>query len=242
MSEIIFDNVWFIAAAALFVGAWVQTAIGFGLAIVSAPIIVFVSPLWVPVVLTVSALCLSAINAWNQRAHLHTSAMVVPMVTRIPGTILGVWLLSQISLQLLQIIVSITVLFAVVVTYWSPRYPANRFNLGIAGAISGLTGATTSIGGPPMAIVMQHGDPRETRANLSLYFTYSCILSLIGYHWIGILHTELIVESLSFLPVMLLGYVIGKKTRYLINAERFRAILMLLCLIAGLGALFGAMF
>ena len=241
MPEIIFDNAWFIAAAALFVGAWVQTAVGFGLAVVAAPIIVLVSPLWVPVVLTMSALWLSAVNAWDQRQHLQTKAMVTPMVTRIPGTILGVWLLTQMSVTALQIIVSSMVLLAVVVTYWAPHYPASRLNLGVAGAISGLTGSTTAIGGPPMAIVMQHGDPRETRANLSLYFTYSCIISLVGYYWAGLLNFELLIESLSFAPIILLGYFIGVKTRYLINPKSFRSILMFICLLAGLSALIGAL-
>jgi len=241
MPELLIDNTWFIAAAALFVGAWVQTSVGFGLAVVSAPIIVVVSPLWVPIVLTMSALWLSAVNTWDQRRHLNAKAMAVPMITRLPGTVIGVWLLTQMSITALQIIVSSMVLLAVIVTYWAPHYPANRLNLGIAGAISGLTGAATAIGGTPMAIVMQHGDPRETRANLSLYFTYSCIVSLIGYYWAGLLHLELLVESMSFAPIILIGYFIGVKTRYLIDAKRFRSILMFLCLIAGVSALIGAL-
>jgi uncharacterized membrane protein YfcA len=188
------------------------------------------------------AYCVNDVGPVVERGeYLNAKAMAVPMITRLPGTVIGVWLLTQMSITALQIIVSSMVLLAVIVTYWAPHYPANRLNLGIAGAISGLTGATTAIGGPPMAIVMQHGDPRETRANLSLYFTYSCIVSLIGYYWAGLLHLELLVESMSFAPIILIGYFIGVKTRYLIDAKRFRSILMFLCLIAGVSALIGAL-
>ena len=62
--------IWIICALVLLFGSWVQTTIGFGLAVVAAPIMVWVSPIWVPVVLTITALLLSLINTWNQRQHL----------------------------------------------------------------------------------------------------------------------------------------------------------------------------
>lgn len=232
--------IWIICALVLLFGSWVQTTIGFGLAVVAAPIMVWVSPTWVPIVLTITALLLSFINTWNQRQHLHLQVMIIPMTTRIPGTIFGVWLLSQISTTALQIIVSITVLMAVVVTMGKTRFEANKMSLGVAGLVSGITGSTTAIGGPPMAVLMQHGDPRETRANLSLYFTYSCLLSLVGYYWIGLLDQDIILTSLSFIPVMLTGFFLGTKTRKYVDAEQFRKALLFICFIAGVGALIGA--
>ena len=234
-------TIWIIGAVVLFFGSWVQTTIGFGLAVVAAPILVWVAPTWIPIVLTSIALLLSFINTWNQRKFLNIGEMVVPMITRIPGTILGVWLLAQISVNTLQILVSVTVLMAVFVSYSAAKFEANKTNLAIAGAISGVTGSTTAIGGPPMAVIMQHGSPNEIRANLSLYFTYSCILSLIGYYWVGMLDAEIIMTSLSFVPVMLLGFFFGIKSRKFIDAEKFRLALLFLCLISGVGALIGAL-
>jgi len=236
-----FNLVWLIGAIVLAFGSWVQTTIGFGLAVVAAPFLVWLAPGWVPVVLTITALLLSAINTWNQRQDLHVTSMIIPMFTRIPGTIVGVWFLSMMTTETLQTFVSITVIMAVVVSLMKSRFEASALNLGIAGAVSGFTGSTTAIGGPPMAVIMQHGKPESVRANLSLYFTYSCILSLVGYSWIGLLNQEIILLSLSFTPFMLLGFYIGKGHRKHISAERFRFALLFVCFIAGFAALAGAL-
>ena len=54
----------FIAMALVCVGAYVQTATGFGLAVIAAPVLFFVNPALVPAPVTVCALALSLINAW----------------------------------------------------------------------------------------------------------------------------------------------------------------------------------
>lgn len=237
----VFDLAWLVGAVVLMFGSWVQTTLGFGLAVVAAPFLVWISPSWVPVVLTITALLLSIINTWNQRLDLHVSSMITPMITRIPGTVVGVWLLSIMSSDHLQIFVSVTVMLAVVVSLMKSKFEASALNLGIAGAVSGFTGSTTAIGGPPMAVVLQHGKPASVRANLSLYFTYSCIISLLGYYWVGMLSHEIIVLSLSFIPFMLFGFFIGKGHRKHISAERFRKSLLLVCFIAAVAALAGVL-
>ncbi|MDX1475526.1 MAG: sulfite exporter TauE/SafE family protein, partial [Reinekea sp.] len=58
-----FDLYWWLAAGALFMGCAVQTALGFGMAVIAAPIIVLFRPEWVPVIMTIVALVLSVQNA-----------------------------------------------------------------------------------------------------------------------------------------------------------------------------------
>ena len=181
---------WCISAAVLLFGCWLQTALGFGMAVAAAPVIVLVKPEWVPVVLTVTALQLSVINTWNQRHAVQLKPMAWAFVTRIPGTVTGAWLLVQLNVQWLQIFVAVSVILAVVLSLWSVHFEATPKRQALAGYFSGLMGTTTSIGGPPMALVMQHGEPSTIRANLSLFFTYSCILSLLSY-WFADLLTVL---------------------------------------------------
>ena len=56
-----------IAVVLVFSGAFVQTAVGFGLAVIAAPVLFFVNPDYVPAPVTVCALVLSLINAWYYR-------------------------------------------------------------------------------------------------------------------------------------------------------------------------------
>lgn len=210
------------------------------MAVIAAPIFVLLNPMWVPVALTLCALFLSILNTWNQRQHLELRALALPFITRIPGTIVGAWLLLQLNANTLQMFVACCVLLAVVISYYGAQFEYTPKRMGAAAFASGIMGTTTSIGGPPMALVMQHGNPKNVRANLSLYFAYSCTLSMCSYYAIGLLNTQLLMESMSFLPVCVLGFVLGKKARGRVDdGNRFRPLLLVICSAAALVALLG---
>jgi len=233
--------IWLAAAFSLLVGCWVQTALGFGMAVIAAPFIILLNPVWVPVALTFCALFLSILNTLNQWQDLEFDALKLPFITRLPGTVLGAWLLTLLDVNALQIFVSCCVLFAVAVSFYGKQFDYTSKRMGIAAFISGIMGTTTSVGGPPMALVMQHGNPKNVRANLSLYFGYSCSISLLAYAMIGVLDRQLLMESASFLPVCLIGFLLGVRSRKFIdNGNRFRPILLVLCTLAGTIALIGA--
>jgi len=233
--------IWSAAALSLLIGCWVQTALGFGMAVIAAPIIVLFKPEWVPVVLTMTALILSLLNTWDQRKHLETQHFSASFLSRIPGTFLGAWLLMQLDTVWLQFSVAACVLLAVAISYLGKQFPYTPKRLAFASFISGITGTTTSIGGPPMALVMQHGKPQAIRANLSLYFSYSCIVSLIAYGYMGLLTGSILIACISFIPICLIGFVGGIKARAYVDGGRFRPLLLILCGISGSIALLGAL-
>lgn len=234
-----FDVFWWITAISLAAGCLIQTSLGFGMAVLAAPIIVMIRPEWVPVVLTVTALGLSLMNTWNQRSALEWRAMAAPMATRLPGTALGAWILTMLPATALQLLVGASVIMAVLVTAFGKAFEATPTRLGIAGFVSGITGTTTSIGGPPMALVMQHGIAKTTRANLSLYFTYSCITALVSYQLAGIMSPTLWREALSFLPAALIGFALGRLGQNWVDT-RFRPLLLVLCSASAVMVLIGA--
>lgn len=234
-------STWLIAATSLLLGCWIQTAMGFGMAVFAAPIIVFVAPEWVPIPLTATALVLSVFNTVNQRQHLQLNELVTPFLWRIPGTLFGAWLLLQMNHLWLQLSVAICVLSAVVISALGKQFSYTPKRLGIAAFVSGIMGTTTSVGGPPMALVMQHGNPATVRANLSLYFGYSCTLSMLMYGYMGLLTEEIIKASLSFLPLAVLGFLLGIRARSYVDSGKFRPLLLWLCGTAGLIALISPM-
>ncbi len=235
-----FDTIWWISASVLFIGCAVQTALGFGMAIIAAPIIVIFRPEWVPAILTIIAFFVSGQNALSQRVHIQWQSILPPMISRIPGTFIGAWILTQVPAQGLQLMVAGMVFIAIFITAFAKPFAATRRNLSVAGFISGFTGSTTSIGGPPMALVMQHGKSHNTRANLSVYFTYGCVLSLASYQLLGIMTADIWLAGLSFIPVAIAGYIVGSFGRGWVDS-RFRPILLVICSISALVALYGAL-
>lgn len=236
-----FDVYWFICAAALLIGCTLQAAIGFGMALISAPIIVMIKPEWVPYIMAVMALTVSLNTVRDQYADIQWKNMISPMLARIPGTILGTWLLVVMSLQHLQIAVALMVMLSVFITMRLKPFPATSTNLGIAGFISGITGTTTSIGGPPMALVMQHSTGATARANLSLFFVYSCIISIAGYHMAGLMTLHSWLVGFSLVPMAFIGFWLGKRIQKFVD-NRFRPILLTMCTLSALTALGNAVF
>ena len=103
-----------VATVVIFVGAYIQTALGFGLAIVAAPILFFLDPLYVPAPITISALTLSLVMAARHWDSISFSGLKFAILGRIPGTIAGGMLLVWISIEQLALWVGISVIAAVI--------------------------------------------------------------------------------------------------------------------------------
>ena len=230
---------WIITAAGLLLGCWVQAAMGFGMAIVFAPILVIIRPEWIPFLITFVGFYLCMLNTWSERDAIDMKGILVPLATRVIGTIAGAWVLTQLSIFWIQILVSVTVILSVFVSLISKKFEATPVRLGWAGLFSGLMSTTTSIGGLPMAVVMQHSEPRAARANMSLYFSIGCIMSIASYAVIGRLTLQLFIDSLILLPFVLCGYLLGNRTRKYVDGS-FRLITLIICSIGGIIALLGS--
>ncbi len=67
-----------IAVVLIFIGSYVQSSIGFGLAIVSAPLLFMVSPIYVPAPICLVALFISVLNALKHEIVCRLAALKWP--------------------------------------------------------------------------------------------------------------------------------------------------------------------
>ena len=233
---------WVVIALAAFVGGIIQTIIGFGVAITAAPFVVMFAPQWMPVILTITALYLCISNVWSLRAHVDVKAMNVPIIVRVPASLLGAWALYHMDAAVLQVSVALAVIAGAIITASGVKFQATPLRLGVASFASGFMGTTTSIGGPPMALVMINDHPDKVRANLSYFFTIACVISLASYGLFGLLTWEKTLAGLSLLPGVQVGFYVGKKIRHRIPQAHFRSGVIILCLSSGGLALLSAFF
>lgn len=110
------DQTALIAMALIFVGSFVQTAIGFGLAIVAAPLLFLVSPDYVPAPICLVGLFISIFNAFKHRANISIGGLKIALLGRIPGSIAGGALLVMVSTSVLSLWLGLLVVFAVIVS------------------------------------------------------------------------------------------------------------------------------
>ena len=225
-----------IAVAVVFIGSFIQSSVGFGLAVVAAPILYFIDPVYVPAPITVCALTLSLANAWSHRRVISFRGLKFAIIGRVPGTICGALLLLWIHQKALALWLGISVLAAVGLSLRKITLTPTPAAMASAGFMSGFMGTGTSIGGPPMALVMQHQAGEYIRANMAAFFTVSCVMSLFMLSFVGHFGVEHLLASVPLLPATLAGYWVAMRTLHRISHQLLRPALLTLCTIAGAGA------
>jgi uncharacterized membrane protein YfcA len=226
-----------IAIVVIFIGSFVQSSIGFGLAIIAAPVLFLIDPLYVPAPITISALTLSLANAARHWHSISFAGLKFAILGRIPGTVAGGLLLLWIDQEALALWVGISVLLAVALSLSNVVFNPTPKALFSAGFLSGFMGTSSSIGGPPMALVIQHQANDFIRANLAAFFVVSCLMSLLMLSTVGMFGREQILISIPLMPATLVGYWFAMRTLHLISHQTMRRASLLLCAVAGCGAM-----
>ncbi|MGF1679859.1 sulfite exporter TauE/SafE family protein [Photobacterium makurazakiensis] len=220
-------------ALALAAGCFIQSTVGFGMAIVAAPIVFIFEPRFVPGVITLVGLVLALINMWQYRSMLSFKGLGAAFVGRVPGTIVAGVMLLYISVESLSLVLGVGVLLAVAISLLKVRVRPTNKSLFWAGFVSGVMGTSTSIGGPPMALVLQHAEAGKLRANLAGFFAFSCVLSLITLSATGHFSWWHFKYGMMIMPVPVLTSLFAYRIQHLIKAEWLRYALLVLCSVAG---------
>src|SRR5947207_3095644 len=103
------------AAVVVALSAWIQASVGFGYALVSAPLLALVSPQLVPGPIMVSSFVLSAATGWRERQCIDRRGVLVALLARAPGVMLSGFALSLLSLHALNVLFGALVLLAVAI-------------------------------------------------------------------------------------------------------------------------------
>ncbi len=195
------------------VGAYVQAVVGLGLGLLTAPVVALVAPSLVPVLPLWLALLISGLNLADEHEHVDWRSTLWSLPARVPGTVLGAWLVASFTEQQIGVALGVMVLLAVALTIRTVDVPLNPVSLAAAGFVAGATGTATSVGGPPIALLYQRGVPEVVRATLSVFFFVGVIISLTGLAISGSLDREPSLLALVLAPGVLVGYVVGRRTR-----------------------------
>lgn len=230
-----------LAALLIFVGSFVQSSIGFGLAIVAAPLLFMISPSYVPAPICLVALFISVLNAFKHRDSVEVGGLKIALLGRIPGSFAGAALLVLVSHQLLSLWLGLLVLMAVFLSLLPFRLEPTPIRMGIAGFFSGLFGTSSGIGGPPMALLLQHQGANQLRGNLSAFFVISSFISLLIQIPVGFFTLHHLWITIPLLPASWFGYRLALLTTQSVSKEKIRMGALCLCALSGTTAIWQAM-
>ena len=239
-----------LAAAATLVGASVQSATGFGFALILSPaVLALLEPYEAVTALLVLGFALNLLLLFGRDGSprdVRWRAVGPMLLAAVPGLGAGLLLLAVISKPALQIAVGSAVLAAAAVqargfvrasaNAAGAREPTLRSACAV-GLASGALTTSTMVSGPPIVLWLQsHGvAPTELRASLAASFLALSVAGAALLAAAGGLRLEPTV-ILPLLVVTVLGHVLGTRAFRGLDPTRFRWLVLLLVLTAGVAS------
>ena len=195
----------------------------------------------VPGPLLAASLANTLLIAFRDRSGIDRSALSWALVGRVPGTALGAFLLVKVFSQWgLSVFLASVILVGVALSVTPIRLPRGRSIIAVGGFVSGVSGTSTGVGGPPVALTLQHVEPRRLRGTLSVYFLVAASLSLVFLAAWGEFGTTHLLAVAVLVPGQLFGYLVsGRLVRYL-DRGYTRPALLLISVAAALSLLIRA--
>jgi uncharacterized membrane protein YfcA len=110
-----------------------------------------------------------------------------------------------------------------------------------AGFLSGFLGTSSGIGGPPMALLLQHQKVDQIRANLAAFFLMSSALSLLIQIPIGFMSIKHALLALPLIPAGYVGHKLALSVLHHLSKNIVRNLSLILCFVAGVGAVYSGL-
>jgi uncharacterized membrane protein YfcA len=227
--------------AVMAAAAFVQSSVGFGLVLVAGPILLFVDAGFLPGPMLATALALTSLVAFRERGSIHVRGVAYAMLGRVPGTLLAVGLLAQMSQGTFDLLFGGMVLLAVALSVLGWRVEPTPGAACAAGAASGFMGTISAIGGPPLALLYQHGTGPRMRSTLAAMFVIGAILSLTALSFIGRFGVAELGRALLLFPGALAGFLASRWGTPWVDRRGLRPIVLGLSTISALAVVFRAL-
>ncbi len=212
-------EIYFIAAAILFLGAFTQGLTGFGLALVSVPLLsLLIDPkLAVPIAAFYGWLVTFPI-IFKMMRHIRYPVAILMFLGSIPGVIIGADLLKNLPSWIILTAMGCTLilsaghsLFFQAKSIAIAKQWLNHIVSILAGFFAGILGGAVGEPGPPVIayLAFQKWKGDSVKATLSFFFMLQMSVTLFRYWQQDMIGLEVQNYLLYILPGFLLGLLVG---------------------------------
>ena len=226
-----------IGVGVVVIAAALQGSIGFGLAVLSVPILTVVNPVFTPIPTLILSLMVGIGTLLRERTDLDLEGLGWVITGRVPGAVLGAWVLSIATERVLGIVIGVIVLLAVAVLGSGISVKLSRASRVIAGMVSGFSGTSAGIGGPPIALLYGRQAGPVVRSTLGAIFTIGITINLAILTLLGVLTVTDIEVAVLLSPAVAVGFLISGRLRPHVDGERVRVGILVVSSIAALSLL-----
>jgi uncharacterized membrane protein YfcA len=218
--------------------AAVQGSVGTGFAILSVPLLALIDSALAPVPQLLLSLPLASSMLWRERGHVDVAGLGWILAGRVPGMLIGVWVLGIATQKTVFIIISGLILGMVLILGTGARIARNSFTEFGAGVASGVAGLVASVGGPPLALLYRDERGPTIRATLAALFTAGLVLSIAARAVTGNISSDDLVVAAVLLVPTLLGVGISSKLLHRIEDRLIRVAILVISAMAAIALLF----
>jgi len=221
-----------LAGLAVAAGAVVQGAVGFGIALVAAPLLALLDPALVPVPLLMLTSVHSILAVLRDGRDADWRGVGWAMLGRLPGTALGVLAVVSLPQRAFSLAIGLFVLAFVVLSLltWRPRPRAG--SLVVAGVVSGVGGTAASIGGPPLALLYQSSTGPQVRGTMAAYFVLGSVTSIAALAAAGQVTGAALTSTTLLAPFLVGGFLLSAPARRVLDAGRTRTAVLVVAAVS----------
>jgi uncharacterized membrane protein YfcA len=106
--------------------------------------------------------------------------------------------------------------------------------------LTGVSGTAAAVGGPFVAMTLQHEEPARIRATLAGFFTVGSAASLAALGFAGELPPEQLWWGAAFVPFLVVGYVLAGPVVRRLDQGRLRTAMLWFCVVAAVSIMLRA--
>lgn len=222
---------------AALVGAIVQGVVGFGINLVVVPAMAVVVPEALPVAPMAGAMPLIVLMILREREGADWAGLGWIALGRVPGSLVGAWIVATVAAGTLAMLAGGAVLVAVVVSVMAAAVPLNSWTKLTAGFVSGVMGTSTSVGGPAIALLYQRSPGPALRATLAVSFLVSVAISMTVLVASGAVAGWQLVLGLGTVPGVAVGFGVSSRLKGRVDGRWLRPAVLGFAAVAAVAAI-----
>jgi uncharacterized membrane protein YfcA len=209
------------------VGAFLQGATGFGFPFFVTPIAAIIMPELIPGTMMVVSIFISTDVVFRERHNIIYRETGLISLGRVVGAAGGAFIVSMLTLAGIKIMVAVVVMAGVLLSFTGARPRINVKSLLGVGVLSGFFGTSTTVGGPPVAMLYQHKSGPEVRAVMGSVLLIGSAISIFWLAVFGVFTLQDFTRALFYLPAVIIGLILARYGASYLDKGRTRAAILI---------------
>ncbi len=211
---------------------------GFGLALISTPLLLFVyEPRTVVVITFVLSVFINLAVVWDSWRDAERRVVLALLPPAFVGIVMGAEVLRVVNPLYIRLAVGIVVVFSALLLLRDVRLPGaeTRWGTVVAGWASGALSTSTGLAGPPVVLLLaSRGLPKRVfRGSSALYFLVMSVAGLLVLFYRGLFDAGDVPLMLALIPAAFLGKAIGTAMLERTSEKAFQTITLGIVILTG---------